>query len=163
MNQVILAKKQETVKGLTDLLSQSHSVVVVAYSNLPVDEINKLRRSLKENGAKLSVQKNTLMKKAVDSDGLQALDGCFKGPNAIVTSSEEGAGLAVLNEFKDSHKNFAIKGGIIGGTYCDEARLSELAAIGTKENALSALLSTLQSPLVHFALTLKALGEKAEN
>ena len=102
------------------------------------------------------------MKKAIDEDGLSELDSLLKGPNALVTAHEEGAGLSVLKDFAASHKEFTIKGGMIAGTFCDSARIAELAAIGTKENAIAVLLSALQAPLTHFALVLKALGEKEQ-
>ena len=70
MNQQILADKKKTVESLTELLKSSHSTVVVSYSGLSVSEVNQLRADLKKAGCKLSVQKNTLMKKAVDADGL---------------------------------------------------------------------------------------------
>lgn len=161
MNQQILADKKKAVEELTELLKTSHSTVVVSYSGLSVSEVNTLRSDLKKAGCRLSVQKNTLMKKAVDADGLSQLDSCFKGPSGIVTSKEEGSGLEVLKSFKAAHKEFTIKGGIIDGTYCDEQTLNDLASIGSKSNAISILLSTMQSPLVLFALTLKALSEKA--
>lgn len=162
MNQQVLAQKQETVRKINEILKNSHSAIVVSYSGLSTAEINSLRNGLKQAGARLKVQKNALLKKAIDEDGLSELDACLKGQSALVTSTEEGAGLQVLNDFQQSHsKNFVIKGGMIGGTYCDEAKLAELAPIGTKENALAGLLSTLQSPLVMFALTIKAVGEKA--
>ncbi|MFA6624648.1 MAG: 50S ribosomal protein L10 [Bacilli bacterium] len=161
MNQQILAKKKDTVGKLNDLLKNSHSAVIVSYSGLAVSEVNQLRTDLKKAGAKLSVRKNSLMKKAIDEDGLSKLDSCLKGPSAIVTSKEEGAGLQVLKDFEASHKKFQIKGGMIDGTFCDEAKLNQLAAIGSKENAISIFLSTLQSPLTQFALILKALSEKA--
>lgn len=161
MNQQILAEKKKTVEELTNLLKSSHSTVVVSYSGLSVSEVNQLRNDLKKAGSKLSVQKNSLMRKAVDADGLSELDSCFKGPSGIVTSKEEGAGLEVLKNFKNAHKQFTIKGGIIDGTYCDEQKLNALASVGNKENAISILLSTMQSPLVLFALALKAVGEKA--
>lgn len=161
MNQQILAEKKEYVAKLTDVLKSSHSAIIVSYSGMSVAEVNELRANLKKAGAKLSVRKNTLMKKAIDEDGLSDLDSCIKGPSAIVTSVEEGAGLQVLSDFAKAHsKNFCIKGGIIGGTYCDEAKIAALAPIGTKENALSVLLSSLQAPLTMLALTLKSLAEK---
>lgn len=161
MNQQILAGKKEVVNHLNENLKNSHSAIIVSYSKMSVAEINELRTELKKNGAKMSVQKNTLIKKAVDEDGLSELDSCFKGPTALVTSAEEGAGLKVLNDFALKHpKTFTIKAGMIGGSYCDQARLAELAPIGTKDNAIASLLSTLQSPLVQFALTIKALAEK---
>lgn len=162
MNQQVLAQKKQTVSELNDILKNSHSAIVVSYSGLSVDEVNVLRHDLKEAGAKLSVRKNSLMKKAIDEDGLSSLDSALKGPSALVTSEQEGAGLKVLNDFFESHsKKFVIKGGVIGGVYCSQEKLAELAPIGTRDNAISILLSTMQSPLVQFALTLKALAEKA--
>ena len=114
MNQQVLAQKKETVSELNDILKNSHSAIIVSYSGLSVDEINKLRHDLKEAGAKLSVRKNSLLKKAIDEDGLSSLDSALKGPTALVTAVEEGAGLKVLNDFYEDHsKKFAIKGGVI--------------------------------------------------
>lgn len=162
MNQQILAQKQETVAKLNDLLKNAKTAIVVSYSGLPVSEINSLRNKLREANCVLSVQKNTLLKKAVDEEGLSQLDDCLKGPTALVYSDQEGAGLTILSDFKNAHnKQFAIKGGFIGGTYCDEAMIAAIAPIGTKENALASLLSAIQSPLVHFGLILKSVAEKA--
>ena len=90
MNQQILAEKKEVVAKLNDVLKASHTTVVVSYSALSVAEVNQLRIDLKKAGAKLSVHKNTLMKKAVDEDGLSELDDLFKGPSALVTAEEAG-------------------------------------------------------------------------
>lgn len=161
MNQQILAEKKASVEEINGQLKNSHSTIIVSYTGMPVSEINALRSELKKAGAYLEVRKNSLLKKACDEDGLAVLDPLLKGPNALVTSAEEGSGLAVLKDFADKHKKFSIKGAVIGGTFCDGERIKEIANIGTKENALSCLLSALQSPLVTFALTLKALSEQA--
>jgi ribosomal protein L10 len=162
MNQQILAEKKEAVSKINDTLKNSQSTIVVSYSGLSVSEVTKLRSDLKKAGARMTVHKNTLMKKAVDEDGLQELDALLKGPNALVTSTEEGAGLSVLKDFALTHKKFEVKGGIIDGTFCNAEKLAELAAIGTKENAIAVFLSALQAPLTQFALAIKAVGEKLE-
>lgn len=161
MNQQILAEKKEIVAKLNDILKTSHTTVVVTYSALSVAEVNQLRTDLKKAGARLSVQKNALMKKAVDEDGLSELDSLLKGPSALVTSNEAGAGLEVLGEFAKAHKkNFAVKGGMIDGSFCNADKLNDLANVGGKEGALSRLLSVLEAPLVQFALTIKEVGKK---
>ncbi len=160
MNANTLAEKKEKVSQLNSVLTKSKTVVVVSYSGISVGEISSLRHSLKENGAKLFVEKNTLLKKAVEKDELKELAPVFKGPSAIVISDQEGAGLVQLRDFANTHsENFSIKGGVLNGNYCDEAKIKEYATIGSKENALSVLLSTLTSPLVQIALTFKAYAE----
>lgn len=164
MNQQILAEKKEIVAKLNDILKTSHTTVVVTYSALSVAEVNQLRTNLKKAGARLSVQKNALMKKAVDEDGLSELDSLLKGPSALVTSNEAGAGLEVLGEFAKAHKkNFAVKGGMIDGSFCNADKLNDLANVGGKEGALSRLLSVLEAPLVQFALTIKEVGKKNDS
>ena len=160
MNAKILEAKKQKVEQLNSLLKTAKTVVVVSYSGISVSDISQLRHALKEVNARLSVQKNTLLRKAVDEDGLSELDTAFKGPSAIVTSDEECGGLKEIEKFASEHQDkFAIKAGVINGVYCDEAMIKEYAAIGSKENALSMLLSTLSSPLTQLALTLKAYGE----
>lgn len=160
MNAQALAEKKEKVAHLNSLLKNAKTVVVVSYSGISVSEISSLRHSLKENNARLFVEKNTLLRKAVSEDGLNELDSVFKGPSAVVISDQEGAGLVQLRDFSNSHsENFSIKGGVLNGNYCDEAKIKEYATIGSKENALSILLSTLTSPLVQLALTFKAYAE----
>ena len=161
MNQQILAEKKEVVASLNEVLKASHTAVVVSYSALTVAEVNQLRTSLKKAGAKLSVHKNTLMRKAVEEDGLTELDGLFKGPSALVTATEAGAGLEVLGDFAKAHKKtFTVKGGMLDGTYCDADKLNDLASIGGRNGALARLLSVLEAPLVQFALTAKEVGKK---
>ena len=79
MNQQILAEKKETVSKINETLKVSHSVVIVSYSGLSVADVTQLRIDLKKAGARLSVHKNSLLKKAVDEDGLSQLDGLLKG------------------------------------------------------------------------------------
>jgi len=55
-----------------------------------------------------------------------------------------------------------VKGAVIDGTFCDAERAMALASIGTKENAISVLLSALQSPVTRFAMVLKAYGESLD-
>lgn len=160
MNAQALAEKKEKVAHLSSTLKNSKTIVVVSYSGISVGEISSLRHSLKENGAKLFVEKNTLLRKAVVEDSLSELESVFKGPSAVVVSDQEGAGLIQLRDFANTHgENFSIKGGVLNGNYCDEAKIKEYATIGSKENALSILLSTLTSPLVQLALTFKAYAE----
>lgn len=160
MNQQVLAEKKDVVKNINSVLKSSHSAVVVTYTGLSVKEITSLRNDLKKEGAKMSVYKNTLLKKAVDEDGLGELDSLLTGPIALVTSQGEGNGLQLLLNYELTHKKFAIKGGMIDGVFCDEEKLKYLASVGNKENAISVFLSTLLSPLSQFAIALKAVADK---
>lgn len=59
------------------------SFFLVNYQGLPAKETHALRQALKQNGARLFVAKNTLIRLALKELGLPELDG-LQGPSAVV-------------------------------------------------------------------------------
>ena len=107
----------------------------------------------------MQVHKNTLMKRAIDADGFNALDSLLKGPNALITAADPTAALPILNKFAKKNKALVIKGAIIDGTFCDTAKIQTLGALGSKEDVIAMLLSVLEAPVQRFAATVKAVAE----
>lgn len=161
MNQSILEQKKAEAARIEDALKTAQSVVIVTYHNLDVKAINGLRKSIKDNGGKFEVAKNTIMRKALDDEHESAkLDDLLKGPNALITGAEETKVLKSLITFTAKHKEMEIKGGVIGGVYCDAAKIQKLAFIEDKDAALSVLVGALASPVSSFARALKAVADK---
>ena len=67
--------------------------------------------------------------------------------------------LPVLFKFVKSNKTLVIKGGVIEKTYCDVDSLQGLSKVGSKEGAISMLLSVLEAPIRNLACGLKAVSE----
>ena len=57
--------KERVVSELTDKLRNAETLIVADYRGLTMPQIDALRGKLIENGAKLSVVKNTLTRRAV--------------------------------------------------------------------------------------------------
>ena len=159
MNQAILENKKKQVERLNSELADAKCAVIVTYHNLSVTSINQLRKDLKKSGGKMEVAKNTLMKRAFDAKHFEKLESLLKGPNALITCKDPTAVLPALSKFVSKNKAMEIKGAIIEGTFCDANKTMMLATAGSKENVISMLLSALESPLIHFALACKAVGE----
>lgn len=159
MNQSILEQKKAEAARIEDALHAAQSVVVVTYHNLDVKTINGLRKSLKENGGKFEVAKNTIMRRALDEDSVGDLDSLLKGPNAIITGSEETKILPIILKFVKKNKDMEIKGGVIGGVYCDPDKIKALSGVKDKEAALSMLVGALSAPVTQFACALKAYAD----
>ena len=87
MNEQVLTAKKAVVAELNERLATANAAIVVGYQGLSVKELTVLRKSLKEAGARMEIQKNTLMRRAVDFEGYSALDELLTGQNAIVTSA----------------------------------------------------------------------------
>lgn len=162
MNKDVLAQKEADVAELSKKISDSSSVVVVEYRGLTVAEITELRNSLRKEGVDMKVFKNTIAQRTVKQLGFEALEPALKGPNALVFGADQVAPARVLAEFAKTHDKLVLKSGIVDGAVVDEATIKTLSSLPNKEGMLAKFASTLNAPVIKFALTVKALAESKE-
>src|SRR3954468_21759066 len=74
--------KERVVADLTEKLRQAGPVLLADYRGLTMPQIDALRGKLLESGARLSVVKNTLTRRAAEATGAEALLAVLKGPAA---------------------------------------------------------------------------------
>jgi len=143
-------RKIQIVKDLKEKLSKAHGIVMTDYQGLSVPEVETLRKSLQEVGAKYQIAKNTLLKLALDKDEK------FTGPTAVVLSYEdEIKPLKVLYDFAKKHKNLKIKGGLFEGEWEVGEKLKEIAVLPSREELLGKFLGMIQSPLTRLVGVVK--------
>lgn len=160
MNKDILAQKEADVAALSEKMADSSSVVVVEYRGLSVAEVTELRRALREEGVDMKVYKNTIAQRAAEKLGYEGLEDTLKGPNALVFGKDQVAPARVLAKFAKTHDKLVMKNGVVDGAVVDEATIQTLASLPNKEGMIAKFASTLNAPVIKFALTLKALAEK---
>ncbi|MBQ8186070.1 MAG: 50S ribosomal protein L10 [Clostridia bacterium] len=157
----ILEQKKAVVEGLADKLGRCASSVLVKYEGITVDEDTKMRKALREAGVEYAVIKNTLIGKACDKVGFEALKPNLEGMNAIAISYEDPIAPAkILKEYAEKVETFEIRGGILEGAVVDAATVNELAEIPPKDVLIAKLLGSMQSPLYKFAYVLQAVVDK---
>ncbi len=157
----ILEQKKAVVDGLAEKLGRCASSVLVKYEGITVDEDTKMRKALREAGVEYSVIKNTLIGKACDKVGFEALKPNLEGMNAIAISYDDPVAPAkILKEYAEKIETFEIRGGILEGAVVDAATVNELADIPPKEVLIAKLLGSMQSPLYKFAYVLQAIVDK---
>ncbi len=139
------------------------SVVLVDYRGLTVEEDTKLRRELRENGVVYKVYKNTYMKRAFEGTDFAQLDNELDGPSAIAISKDDATAPArILAKFAKNAEALEIKSGIVEGTYYDAAGIKTISSIPSREELLSKLLGSIQSPITNFARVVKQIAEQKE-
>ena len=83
---------------------------------LNVEEVNNLRRKLREVGVEYRVVKNTLLRIAIQETGMKGLDPYLEGPTAIaIVNGEPVAPAKVLADFAKDNKKFELKIGCVDG------------------------------------------------
>src|SRR5215212_2706542 len=110
--------KERVVAQLTERLRTSETLLVADYRGLTMPQIDGLRGRLLENGARLSVVKNTLTRRAAEAAGVDALLALLEGPTAIAFIESDGDAVAVAKALADSAREtkvLEIRGGILAG------------------------------------------------
>ena len=161
---MILAKvelKQPIVEEIKENIKDAKSVVLVDYRGLTVEQDTRLRKELREAGVIYKVYKNTMVRFAIEGTEFEALKDDLEGPNAIAISKEDATAPArILAKFAKEAEALEIKCGIVEGTYYDQAGIKAISSIPSREELLSKLLGSLQSPIANFARVLKQIAEK---
>ena len=84
------SEKERVVAELTERLQGAETLIVADYRGLTVTQIGELRGKLLEHGARFSVVKNSLTKRAAESAGVEPLLALLEGPTAIAFLETDG-------------------------------------------------------------------------
>ena len=161
---ILLAKKQR-VEELTEKLKGAAAGVLVDYRGITVEEDTKLRKELREAGVEYFVEKNTMLRFAMNNCGLSELDSVLEGTTAIALSKDDQTAPArILGKFSESKngEKFILKAGFIGEEIYDQKGVMALSKIPSREVLLAQLVGSLQGPMQKLAATLQAVIDKGE-
>lgn len=145
-------QKVKAVGELSDFLSKSKSVVFSTYQGLEMKDQNTLRNTLRAEGARMVVEKKSLMKRALADSGMNVSDeSVFKGPIAMTFSLEDEVIAAkVIKDFSKGHEQIQIVGGILDRVFITADRVRALASLPGKQEMLARTLGTIQAPITSF-------------
>lgn len=153
--------KQPVVEEISANIKDAQSVVLVDYRGLTVEQDTELRKQLREAGITYKVYKNTMMNFAFKGTACEDLAPYLEGPSAIAISTTDATAPArVLCKFAKTASKLEVKGGIVEGVAYDAKGVAEIALIPSREELLSKLLGSIQSPITNFARVMNQLAEK---
>lgn len=153
--------KKPIVDEISELLNGAKSAVLVDYRGLTVEQDTNLRKQLREAGVVYKVYKNSMINFAVKGTEFEELSKHLEGPTAIAISKEDATAPArILFNFSKTADKLELKAGVVEGTYYDENGIKVIATIPSREELLSKLLGSMQSPITNFARVLKQIAEK---
>jgi large subunit ribosomal protein L10 len=142
--------KERIVAELTERLQTSDTLIVADYRGLTMSEIDDLRTKLLEHGARFSVVKNTLTRRAAEAAGSDALLALLEGPTAIAFLESDGDPVAVAKALSDTAKTtrvLEIRGGILDGRPITEADVANLATLPPVDVVRGQVLGAVTAPL----------------
>jgi large subunit ribosomal protein L10 len=148
---MLKAEKERIVAELAERLRQTPTLFVADYRGLSVTEIDDLRTKLIEHGARFTVVKNTLTKRAAEEAGAEALLALLEGPTAIAFIEADGDMVAVAKALTDSARTtriLAIRGGILDGSPIGEEDVRNLATLPPLDVLRGQVIGAIAAPLM---------------
>jgi large subunit ribosomal protein L10 len=141
--------KEQVVADLVERLRASDTLILADYRGLSVSELDDVRTKLLEHGARFTVVKNTLTKRAASEAGLETLTALLDGPTAIafVGDGDMAAVAKTLNDTARRTRVLEIKGGILQGAPLEAAQVVELASLPPADVLRGQVLGAIVGPL----------------
>src|SRR5437016_7618114 len=125
-------QKEQVVEELTARLKAAETLLVADYRGLTMPQIDELRTRLLESGARFTVVKNTLTRRAAEAAGTEGLLALLDGPSAIAFLDADGDPVAVAKTLADAAREtqvLAIRGGVLEGKAMSAEAVESLAKL----------------------------------
>jgi large subunit ribosomal protein L10 len=152
-------QKAQVVDELTQRLKAADTLLVADYRGLTMPQIDELRTRLLESGARFTVVKNTLTRRAAEAAGADALLALLDGPSAIAFLEADGDMVAAAKALADAAREtrvLEIRGGIMQGRTVTAAEVESLATLPPEDVLHGQVLGAIVAPLTALAGLLNA-------
>lgn len=141
--------KQEIVKALADQITSFGNFYIADTADLTVEKINEIRRKGFEQGITIKVAKNTLIRLAMESAGVDSeeLKDVLKGSSTLFFSETGNAPAKLIKEIRKSAPKPILKGAYIDtAVFIGDDQIDSLASLKSKDELVGDIISILQSP-----------------
>jgi large subunit ribosomal protein L10 len=149
---MVQAYKIDIVKDLKARLQNAKAIVLVDYKGINIEEVNQLRRRFRSEQVDYLVQKNTLVKIALNDLGITGLDDYLVGPTALaICKTDEVAPARVVTKFLKEvmeEKPFPkFKAGFVAGQVLNENQMHYLSKLPSRDELLAKVVGSAQAPI----------------
>jgi large subunit ribosomal protein L10 len=147
---VLRSDKERVVAELTERLKTTDTLIVADYRGLTMTQIDDLRSELLKHGARFSVVKNTLTRRAAEAAGADILLGLLEGPTAIAFLEANGDPVAAAKALADAARTtrvLAVKGGLLEGSQLSAEEVANLATLPPADVLRAQLVGALAGSL----------------
>ena len=142
--------KERVVAELTERLRSTETLLVADYRGLTMPQIDELRSKLIQHGARFSVVKNTLTRRAAEAAGSDTLLALLEGPTAIAFLESDGDPVAVAKALVDAARQtrvLEVRGGLLEGRPIEAAEIDALAKLPPLDALRSQVLAAVIGPV----------------
>ena len=165
-------QKTDALEEAKNKFDSSKLVVLASYNDLPVSDIQELRKEFKEKDVFYKVIKKTILKLVAKDNIDESLVDDLRGNLALAYGPDEVEAAKILAKFAKDHEGIELHAGWLENDFIDKAKVEELSKLLGKEELLAKLVGSLNSPISGLANVLggntrglvnvlKAIAEKS--
>tara|TARA_A100001011_G_scaffold138258_1_gene145945 strand:- start:366 stop:878 length:513 start_codon:yes stop_codon:yes gene_type:complete len=152
--------KKNYVEEMKKNFTSNDSVMIAQYQGLNVNELDELRKELRDKGILFKITKNRITKIAIKDTPVKDLEKYFTGPTAAAISSDPISTAKILTKFAKSHDKLKIVAGFMDGKVLDQKEVAIIATLPSLEEARAKIVGILASPAQKLVSILLAPGSK---
>ena len=152
-------QKQRDLEALTEQFQAASAGMLIGFNKLTVSKDQELRRQLAEAGARYTVVKNTLARKAAAGTPFEGATEHFKGVTALALAEGDPVELskAISKFVKDNPDVFTFKAGVVEGRVVALRDVEALATLPSKEVMISKIMFLINAQAQRLATVVSAV------
>jgi large subunit ribosomal protein L10 len=151
--------KKLMAEEILNRLGKADSLIVTNYKGLSAQELNELRRELRNISSEYCIIKDSIAKRAIAETQNRKLSEFIKGEVGIALNlkSEPMYIAKAIVKFAKDHEFLKISSGILKGELVSEQDIKTFANLPSREVLLSKLANVLNAPIQGLASSLNGI------
>ena len=152
-------QKQRDLEALARQFQTATTGMLIGFKKLTVAKDQELRRQLRDAGARYSVVKNTLARKAAEGTPFAQAADYFKGVTALALAEGDPVQLSkAISKFaRENPEVFTFKAGVVEGRVVALRDVEAIATLPSKEELISKVMFLLNAQAQRLATVLSAV------
>lgn len=154
-------EKNQVIEKMSVKLAENPHFYLADVSELTVEDSNSLRGIFHEQGIRIEVVKNTLLKKAMENaeKDYTGLYDCLVGNTSIIFTETGNAPAKLIKKFRKDHPKPLLKAAFVEESlYIGDEQLDALSALKSKDELIAEVVALLQSPAKNVVGALQSSG-----
>ncbi|QTX02850.1 50S ribosomal protein L10 [Candidatus Phytoplasma luffae] len=160
--QAVIEKKSKVVESLVQNIKKSGLIILFEFQGLKVSDFTELRIELKKINSTIKLYPKNILKRAFKMMSYDKISELSRDSKALLLGADDDviAPIKILSNFAKKNTFLKIVIGIVENKIYSKNMIDELSLLGSKENLLAVLSSSMLFSLRELLISLHMLQEQ---